>query len=407
MRYLVTLLFFAVLLNDISAQDNILKVGDPFPSLITLNQLVNTPVHSLNLYSAKKQFYILNFWGTWCSPCIPEMDNLAKIQNEFGSQLQIIGISNDDSIRLKKYIKRKPSKIWLASDPQNILYQLVNLSFVGQSIILNPQKKIIGMVRTDSINKTFVSNFLKGDSIHSNAAFNDKLLSSNNVDAIFNIDSSTQFASYIRPFVNGVYTSTRIANRRITCFNFTLSGLYRTAFKITTERQIIYEDSLKEKDVADFDNESTLYCVDFLVKPSEKDSLIPLFQNFLNANFPIKARLEKRTQDVLLLEKIPDSTFHLPISSDSTKASKSFSGIGFDGTKVSLQDFATDYLANEFGYPVINNTGEEGKYDIKTNVEIRDYKGIQKSLRDIGLILKKGKREIPVLIYYKPKSAIN
>ena len=40
---------------------------------------------------------LLNFWATWCSPCLVEMPVFAKWQQQYGAQgLQVVGISMDD-----------------------------------------------------------------------------------------------------------------------------------------------------------------------------------------------------------------------------------------------------------------------------------------------------------------------
>lgn len=41
---------------------------------------------------------LLNFWATWCGPCLVEIPRFVEWQKEFGGQgLQIIGVSMDDS----------------------------------------------------------------------------------------------------------------------------------------------------------------------------------------------------------------------------------------------------------------------------------------------------------------------
>lgn len=39
---------------------------------------------------------LINFWATWCGPCVQEIPSLVSLQKEFGPQgLQIIGVSMD------------------------------------------------------------------------------------------------------------------------------------------------------------------------------------------------------------------------------------------------------------------------------------------------------------------------
>ena len=53
------------------------------------------PVH-LSDYRGK--VVLLNFWATWCAPCLYEMPRLVEWQNNYGTRgLQVLGVSMDDS----------------------------------------------------------------------------------------------------------------------------------------------------------------------------------------------------------------------------------------------------------------------------------------------------------------------
>ena len=50
----------------------------------------------LSDYVGKKQLILLDFWASWCIPCIQEVPLLKKLQEKYKNQgLQIMGVSVD------------------------------------------------------------------------------------------------------------------------------------------------------------------------------------------------------------------------------------------------------------------------------------------------------------------------
>ncbi len=49
---------------------------------------------TLRLSDYKGRVLLINFWATWCAPCLVEMPDLVKLQKEYESRgLQIIGVN--------------------------------------------------------------------------------------------------------------------------------------------------------------------------------------------------------------------------------------------------------------------------------------------------------------------------
>ena len=47
---------------------------------------------------------LLNFWATWCKPCIEEMPMLTRLQNNYaGRGVQIVGIALDDPRKAREF----------------------------------------------------------------------------------------------------------------------------------------------------------------------------------------------------------------------------------------------------------------------------------------------------------------
>lgn len=58
---------------------------------------VDLDQRNVDLTAYRGKVVVLNFWATWCAPCLTEMPRFVKWQQEYGGRgLQVIGISMDD-----------------------------------------------------------------------------------------------------------------------------------------------------------------------------------------------------------------------------------------------------------------------------------------------------------------------
>jgi len=71
-----------------------LGVGDPAPALAIAKWVKGAPVAGFE----KGKTYIVEFWATWCGPCIVGMPHLSELQKKYADKgLTIIGVSGEDS----------------------------------------------------------------------------------------------------------------------------------------------------------------------------------------------------------------------------------------------------------------------------------------------------------------------
>ncbi len=62
----------------------------------------------LTLSGYRGRLVLLNFWATWCTPCLAEIPKFAAWQSSYGdSGLQVVGVSMDDSAEPVKRAYRK------------------------------------------------------------------------------------------------------------------------------------------------------------------------------------------------------------------------------------------------------------------------------------------------------------
>lgn len=55
----------------------------------------------------KNKFLVVNFWATWCAPCVQEMPELSALQQEFaGKPVQILGLGIDSPSNIAEFSKK-------------------------------------------------------------------------------------------------------------------------------------------------------------------------------------------------------------------------------------------------------------------------------------------------------------
>ena len=52
--------------------------------------------------------YVVEFWATWCGPCIASMPHLAELQNKYrGNGVQVISVSDESLDEVKDLLGKK------------------------------------------------------------------------------------------------------------------------------------------------------------------------------------------------------------------------------------------------------------------------------------------------------------
>ncbi len=112
---------------------------------IQLPDVTDKP-RSISEWQGKIQ--IINFWATWCPPCLKEIPEFIKLQAEYKEQnIQFIGIAIDDKAAVKTYLQSININypMLIAGDSGiKLSQQLGNLvNAVPFTLIVNQQGQII------------------------------------------------------------------------------------------------------------------------------------------------------------------------------------------------------------------------------------------------------------------------
>jgi thiol-disulfide isomerase/thioredoxin len=51
---------------------------------------------------------LINFWATWCPPCIKELPELDRFARSRAAQLQVVGLAIDQLAAVQEFLKKQP-----------------------------------------------------------------------------------------------------------------------------------------------------------------------------------------------------------------------------------------------------------------------------------------------------------
>jgi cytochrome c biogenesis protein CcmG, thiol:disulfide interchange protein DsbE len=92
-----------------------LKKGSEVPGL----RLPALSGGEIDLASQRGKVVVLNFWATWCPPCVAEMPSLERLHRALGPEgLSVVTVSTDeDEAELQRFVSRLSLTLPVLKDP--------------------------------------------------------------------------------------------------------------------------------------------------------------------------------------------------------------------------------------------------------------------------------------------------
>jgi thiol-disulfide isomerase/thioredoxin len=126
--------------------------GTPAPALDTL-KLLQAPLGArADWANLKGKVVVLEFWATWCSPCVASLPHLNQLVESLDpAKFQFIAIDDEDLKAVQTFLTKKKMSGWVGVDASGGVFGLYGVESRPTTVIIDGNGKIVAVTEIDSL----------------------------------------------------------------------------------------------------------------------------------------------------------------------------------------------------------------------------------------------------------------
>ncbi len=364
---------------------------------ITFDHIINSTRPSASLSDYRGKVVVLDFWATWCGPCVASLPKLQSLQEKFGDAIRVVTISNEGQDRLERFLEKRPMTLPVVLDRDRVLAGHFPHRMIPHTVLIDGEGVIRVIANSSQISESVIRAVLDGKQVdvpekRDAMDFDPSKPLSGDANATYQVT--------LRPYQEGLpgFSNPRggepYTGRRIIAVNLALKTLYEIAYQFPwTTRTVI---TSKDNSVFEWSRENA-WCFEVIVPEALGEERFGIMREQLDLYFGYEAQVERRNSKVRVLKRIQGVPLGLKKSAPSAPASFSSSGNGVSMKNMNIRTIA-EFLEERLRIPVVDETGLTEGYDAEIKWYNEDPMQIVDELRAIGLELVNAEREVEFLV---------
>ena len=363
-----------------------LKRGDKPPLLQAATLLQAPPGAIMDAKSLQGKVVVLEFWATWCGPCVAAFPHLNELADKFkGQPVQFIAITAEDEATVKPFLTKRPIHAWVALDTDRAMNTAYGVRSIPHTVVLGQDGKIAAITYPMMLTEKHIHDLLAGKKIDlPEPGKGEETVANKNAD-----EKPPLFQVLVRP---SDYTNSSCGwgHGRLNARGYSVRDMLPLAFNTSLSR-ILTNAPLPEGK----------YDFNITQPRGEDETISTLLQQALKSAFGLTGSRETNDVEVLLLKvKVPDAAGL--VVSPTPSGSFRYGPGDIEGMNVSMSAMAAA-LESCLKQPVLDETGLTNRYDVTLKWEQKSVgkpnsEGLLKALREqLGLDLDPATRPIEMV----------
>lgn len=156
--FLITFIFC----TGTNSQERGLQIGQVPPELIYYSISENKTV-VINENDFRNKVYLVDFWVTWCGPCIESIPHLNLLVEKFKDKnVKFISITYEPESLAKEFLKDHPMKSDVGLDDDFKMFRSYNAWAIPNVVMINSKGKIAGRIHPSRLTEEVIEVLLNG-----------------------------------------------------------------------------------------------------------------------------------------------------------------------------------------------------------------------------------------------------
>ena len=98
---------------------------------------------SITLSELQEKPVIINFWATWCGPCVKEMPAFERLKDDFGDKIGIIAVNcGDDAGTVKDYVEENGYTFPVVLDEEYSISMLYPTNSIPYTVVVDAEGRV-------------------------------------------------------------------------------------------------------------------------------------------------------------------------------------------------------------------------------------------------------------------------
>jgi thiol-disulfide isomerase/thioredoxin len=405
MKKLLTVAFVIILTNSVFAQTFMAQTNPPMlgkvcPDFSMSVIGANGIEKPLNLSELRGKVVILEFWATYCAPCIPYIKHFEKLQFQFGDAIKVIEISEENRDKVDAFVQKRGYKnVSFAMDWGRKLNDMFYHHFIPHTVVIDQDGVVLAFTSPDEIDQEVIGKLINREPVtftmkheYQEASYTSSTNTLQNYDQSIIVNKpknqtyKIEFSNYKEGYATEFVKESSSEYKFINC---PLSLIYQILYDQKTSRVVMDVNDLTKYS---FENHNS-FCLDLSIPDFIGKSVQEVAIQQLEGLFPLKSKVEVRNKKVFTLLK-----------SDLQGAMNSVDSTGIIQKGLTIKDLmnymeSNPQLVNNL--PVVNETGLPDTTILDLDWFQNYPDSVENKLRTLGLHGEVAMRDIQCLVLYE------